>query len=422
MVGGLRAAIYSFCSHEVYNMAEYEDIDGGQSLQSLTRKHARGNTAQTARARVGGPSEDQLRAYMIGIARSEASALRDSSGGQNLTKEVFREALEVGDISPSDDEPSSEEEPLTKQAFESVLEKFLTPLRKKISMQSLLSLTDETPHVRTVHYTFDSRYCRSLSGGTMSFLLSTAGPTEGAYSQKEAENVFEIRVGELSLPTDIPWGDAAEQTNRSEITLLFNEAARWAYHDAENAHHFRGYADSSDVAAYLYYFGNTPANISAAIASNQSALVRWYERSFVFDEPFSFRGEASLTWRRSGVEIPFYACVYTVSIAFTATSSTASVTFADSVSVANADAMLSGDTVFFESAVGDGSSLTLTKGTGYSVNGVAGGTRTFDIDAVSVAGATTTVSGVSMVVPKWRMRADVTMRCLTTSQSNFTHP
>lgn len=391
-----------------------EDIEGSQSLSALLRET--------------GP--DQLSAYMIGIARAEASSLRDTSGGQNLTREVHREGLSLADISPSDDDEPEEirrddgkstgvSPSVIAAAIENALEKFFTPLRKKMLSQTLLTLTDEPPHVREVHLLFDSRYA-NIDGGKMSFLLSSVSRAHGhAYSLKEPENVFEIRVSELSLPTDVPWGGEAEQTNRSEITLLFEEAAGWAYHDRDNAHHFRGYADSTEAARYLYYLGSTSTVIADAITSNQNAIVRWYDRGFKFDEPFSFRGRATLVWRRSGIEIPFYKCVYVVNVTF-ANGGAITVTMPSSATIANAEALLVGDVVFFESAVSDGGGTTLNADEGYEVTVAASSSKTFTIEGTGSADIT--VENVVMVVPKWRMRADVTMRCLTAAPTNFTHP
>ena len=259
----------------------------------------------------------------------------------------------------------------------------------------------------------------------MQFSMTSAGVSVGnLYTPYDLANVFEVTVGNFSFPTDVVWGAEAEQTNRSELSLYINEASRESYEDAYNQHHFRGWFDSTEIASYLYYMSATPAVISTAITTQNAALVRWYNPTFVFTEPVTFSsGTVTFSLARSGIPVPLYPCVYPVSVVTSGASAIDLVFAGTSANTTYLAGLAAADRLFFEGAVvHPGGTTIITANTQYTVTTVTLGTWTVRISATHPALTAQTITGGRVVFPKWRLKMDVRMRMLTDGVTNFKTP
>ena len=383
------------------------------------------SAASSVRQDALGPFGHILPAELLADPAATELAATDTAATDTAATDPAATELAATDPAATDPAATELAAPTATDRFALALGKFFAPLAEKIGWNQSYTTTDEPPQVRDIHYTFDSRYADMSTPGRMVFNTSNVNRSSGSvYSMYEPSDVFELTLGSFSLPVDVPWGTDAEQNSRSEITVLFQELAAQSFADAADQHHFRGWTDSTDIAAYMFYSGTAGADIAAAVAANQSALVRWHHPKFVFTAPQSIRGTLSLVWRRSGVLIPFYKCAYTGVTVIIDGAGNIDLVFPTTVATANVGGLVVGDALFFQESVTEtqfGSGvLIIAKDTQVLVTAVTAATRTVRIDATY--GTAFTLLNNTVVVPKWRMRVDAILRGLTPSVTNFTRP
>jgi hypothetical protein len=276
-----------------------------------------------------------------------------------------------------------------------------------------------------VHLVLDNRYTSStvaeLAAGCVKFSLGGDQTTTGGRIRtiRDLSEIVEFQIAPFSFPRDIPWVVASPAlSSRDELSVLIQEYSVDSYEtpSREANHHFRGWFDSTEVAAYLYYFATIAATIAADINAHNNAIVRWYEPVYHFGFPVAVTSdELTFEFRRGDNLVPFHPCEFLILNIILTVGVSVRIVFDEDVAGDAIGDILANDVIVVSKDLRVGGIVEVVGGTQYTVasttatsvlitsllptgNGSYGG---FGTDAL-------------VLVPKFRFRMNMRARGLTT--------
>jgi hypothetical protein len=287
-----------------------------------------------------------------------------------------------------------------------------------------------TPTAYDVHLVLDSRYTKSsaaeLAAGVLRFDLGGGQTTiDGRVRTiRDLSAITEIQIAPFSFPRDTPWAASAPAlTARDELSVLVREYTADSYETPgrEANHHFRGWFDSTETAAYLHYFNTAAATIAADISAHNNALVRWYEPAYQFGYPVSVTSnEITLECRRSDNPVPFYGCEFRssgIECAGGGGGAVIVITVGVESSELLANTLGANDVIVLTQTLyaGTPTEIVLAAGTQYTIGSIAIGATTTQLRLTATSALVfTKAAAISIVIPKYRFRMNMRARGVTT--------
>jgi hypothetical protein len=198
-----------------------------------------------------------------------------------------------------------------------------------------------------------------VTDGVMKFTLTDTPPGEAPgliYVWRPLVAVDKITIDEFSWPT-LP-AQTAMKTNRAELSVLIRELQpRAAAAGTNDRSHFRGRLSVWEPTSYLYF---QSASITDAMSRSIGARAEWYRDKIRCNPPVMLNS-LTVEIRRGGQLVTFQP--YRLSVNFDFADGAGSGNSKIQMSLDNGEAhnLEAGMNVYFETAVTDGSSATVTE-------------------------------------------------------------
>lgn len=248
-----------------------------------------------------------------------------------------------------------------------------------------------------------------VTDGVMKFTLTDTPPGEGdglIYVWRALVAVDKITIDEFSWPT-LP-AQAALKTNRAELSVLLRELQpRAAAAATGDRSHFRGRLSVWEPTSYLYF---QSASITDAMSRSIGARAEWYRNAIECNPPVMLNS-LTLEIRRGGQVVTFQP--YRLSVNFDFADGAGSGNSKIQMSLDNGEAhnLEAGMNVYFETAVTDGSSATVTEFAADTVVAVETVTSATVVEfATSNAAYATTSGPFHVLIPARRLQVGLQFR------------